>query len=213
MDELSHRQAMDQGINPALYSLSLLKELPADSYAGQLDALVWREGKPPGLQALITLDDGRKVLAVAYWKSKWGNAPEYQGFRDFQPGQRITLIIGRGPRGGLKVSLAEAGYAEFSAEGGKDGLPAYRITWLGDDDDRMAFISHQDGFSITKPDLAATYGRAIERRGKPTSVYVVDSVAADEDGMIPARHVLEDEFGRPVLDHKTLPTPGWWIRR
>lgn len=201
---LSPGQARDAGINPAHYDLSLTKHvLTEGAYPGRLDGLVWREREPWGLQALVTLDDGRKALAVSYWRNG-KSGPKYDGFRQFWPGHAVQLVIGIGPKGGRKVRLA----APSSAEGDKaKAAPSWTILRMTDADGQKAFVQHPDGFCMSPRDLAQVIKRAWSWRVKPVAVFVINNVPADRRGMLPVRQVVSDEYGLMFLDREEQLVP------
>jgi hypothetical protein len=104
MDELSYSDALDRGIEPVLYRASLMAELGPGTYPARLDALVWAKHHP-ALQALLTLEDGAKLLIMAFKKNSRQDFGPYLGLRGFTPGQRVNVVIEIGPRGGIKGRL------------------------------------------------------------------------------------------------------------
>lgn len=207
---LSPGQAREAGINPTLYDLSLTKHVLAEgAYPGRLDALVWRARAPWGLQALVTLDDGRKALAVSYWRNgKPG--PKYGGFRRFWPGRPIRLVIGIGPDGHRHVSLAAPSSPE---EGKAKAAPSWTILRMTDEDGQKAFVSHPDGFNMSARDLAQVIKRAMSWRDKPGAVFVINNVPADRRGLLPVRQVVKDEYGLMFLDQEEQVIPKILVER
>jgi len=106
MDELSYNDALMTGIELTAYRTEILRNLGAGTYPGRLDALVWgKSGAPAHLQALITMDDGQKVRIAAYHQDNRRGGQPYRGFREFQPGAFVNVVITIGSRGGVQATL------------------------------------------------------------------------------------------------------------
>lgn len=101
MNELSYADALDAGLDPISYRSDAVESLGEGQFGGHLDALVWSK-RQPCLMALLTLDTGVRVQVVGFQKHTRRDLPEYLGFRLLAPGQRVTLVIDRGVRGGLR---------------------------------------------------------------------------------------------------------------
>lgn len=100
MHEISYSQALARGVNPLRYHKDAIDFLGVGRFQGTLDHLVWSK-RSPSLLALITLDSGERVCSVAYQARRNSSRPDYLGYRDFAPGDRIVLDVQEGPRGGL----------------------------------------------------------------------------------------------------------------
>lgn len=109
MNELSYANALDMGLEPISYRSDAVECLGEGQFSGCLDALVWSK-RQPCLMALLTLDSGVRVQVVGFQQHTRRDLPEYLGFRLLTPGQRVTLVIDRGVRGGLRP-LVVAGAA------------------------------------------------------------------------------------------------------
>ena len=108
MNEMSYADALDAGLEPISYRTDAVEALGEGQFGGRLDALVWSK-RQPCLMALLTLDTGVRVQVVGFQRHTRRDLPEYLGFRSLTPGQRITLVIDRGVRGGLRpLVIAEA---------------------------------------------------------------------------------------------------------
>lgn len=104
MDEMSYQDALAQGVQPIQYRTDRLEELGEGRHEGVLDALVWTKSKP-ALQALITLDSGVKIMVMGFQRHSRKELAPYLGLREFSPGDRVTLVIDRGLRGGLRPAV------------------------------------------------------------------------------------------------------------
>jgi hypothetical protein len=101
MNEMSYADALDAGLEPISYRTDAVESLGEGRFGGCLDALVWSK-RQPCLMALVTLDTGVRVQVVGFQRHTRRGVPEYLGFRLLAPGQRVTLVIDRGVRGGLR---------------------------------------------------------------------------------------------------------------
>ena len=105
MKEISYAAALEAGIEPIHYRADAIESLGPGRYPAQLDALIWSKRKPC-LMAFLNLDVGVKVQMVGFQQHSRPELPEYLGLRAFTPGQRVTLVVDKGVRGGLRPSLA-----------------------------------------------------------------------------------------------------------
>lgn len=101
MNEISYAAALDAGIEPIAYRSDFLESLGEGHFGGTLDALVWAK-RQPCLMALISLDVDVRIQVVGFQKHSRKELPEYLGFRQLTPGQRVVLVVDRGVRGGLR---------------------------------------------------------------------------------------------------------------
>ncbi len=108
MQEMSYADAVESGIEPITYRGDALDAIGEGSFSGQLDALVWAK-RSPCLMALITLDLGARVQVLGFKRHTRKELPEYLGLRELSPGQRVTLHVDRGLRGGLRPLVMPAG--------------------------------------------------------------------------------------------------------
>ena len=104
MNEISYAAALEAGIEPIQYRADAIESLGVGRFPAQLDALIWSKRKPC-LMALLRLDVGVKLQVVGFQQHSRPELPEYLGFRAFTPGQRVTLVVDRGARGGFRPSL------------------------------------------------------------------------------------------------------------
>lgn len=108
MHEISYAAAVESGIEPITYRGDALDAIGEGSFPGRLDALVWAK-RSPCLMALITLDLGARVQVLGFKRHTRKELPEYLGLRHLCPGQRITLQVDRGLRGGLRPLVLSVG--------------------------------------------------------------------------------------------------------
>lgn len=105
-DAMSYAAAIDCGISITSYRKDTLRNLGEGRFPGRLDALVWsKPNTPPMLLALVTLEDGHRVLCEARFKRDLNDEAKYQGFLNFRPGQDVHVAVEIGPRGGLRTRL------------------------------------------------------------------------------------------------------------
>lgn len=107
MNEISYSAALESGIEPIHYRADILKDLGPGQFPGKLRALIWSR-KKPCLFALVDLDAGHKVQVIAFQRHSRPGLPEYLGLRAFSPGQKVSLVVDVGPRGGMRPTVLAA---------------------------------------------------------------------------------------------------------